>query len=401
MPKLTNVSWEQEMSGKSIQYPKWVNVELSEKYAKLIPKGESYTLEFKKIIERPERLTKEIAAFATSVDGVILIGVDDKTKEVVGIPNGKDNKVRDAMIQKLEGYCSGSAKPPINVSFEFLLIENLVVLAMIIPKGPEPVYYNTNNVPYMRFNTEARPADPFSVYKFFEQHFTGVIDPEKDISCKLVNYMRDILIVLDQAKHRQVNPWSDLWKSELGEIANELREIAISDVAETYKFDDDLNQLAKTLYSLSKLVESTRVGPEELIVQVRDKVQNFRDKYLRNVQLSDENYHQILEIIFKVQKKLNALLGRSDQLISDLNDEELMEVASGIGKYLLTVCYYDINSFLNGKQEDLKNIGTKLNLIETERLHDNVQYCLTEIVEKLATYKKELDDVVESIKSIN
>jgi len=213
--------------------------------------------------------------------------------------------------------------------------------------------------------------------------------------------MRDILIVLDQAKHRQVNPWSDLWKSELGEIANELREIAISDVAETYKFDDDLNQLAKTLYSLSKLVESTRVGPEELIVQVRDKVQNFRDKYLRNVQLSDENYHQILEIIFKVQKKLNALLGRSDQLISDLNDEELMEVASGIGKYLLTVCYYDINSFLNGKQEDLKNIGTKLNLIETERLHDNVQYCLTEIVEKLATYKKELDDVVESIKSIN
>ena len=109
---------------------------------------------------------------------------------------------------------------------------------------------------------------------------------------------------------------------------------------------------------------------------------------------------QFFDVINQSHKKLKMLIGRSDQLLNEGRYDYIIEEASEIGKYLLTICYFDINSKLNGKQEELKIVAINLNVVETIRLHSAMDYCLKEIIEKLKLYQIELDQVVSQISYI-
>lgn len=81
--------------------------------------GEDTTLEFKQVflvdqkVKGPnkDRLADEIAALANTKGGTIVLGVDDKTREVVGIPIGAMDAV-DAWVCEI---CGDAIKPPVNV----------------------------------------------------------------------------------------------------------------------------------------------------------------------------------------------------------------------------------------------------------------------------------------------
>ena len=79
--------------------------------------GEDTPLELKAVrfrgnkIDGPSRddLSDEIAAVANTFDGVLLLGVDDKTKEIVGIPIDQ----LDAVERYVFEICEQSIKPPV------------------------------------------------------------------------------------------------------------------------------------------------------------------------------------------------------------------------------------------------------------------------------------------------
>jgi ATP-dependent DNA helicase RecG len=81
--------------------------------------GEDSVLELKAVrfkgarIEGPSRndLADELSAFANSGDGVLLLGVDDKTREIEGIPIGKLDLVEDQVRE----VCNDSITPPLRV----------------------------------------------------------------------------------------------------------------------------------------------------------------------------------------------------------------------------------------------------------------------------------------------
>jgi predicted HTH transcriptional regulator len=81
--------------------------------------GEDSTLELKTVVFRgskidgPKRddLADELAAFANSFDGVLILGVDDKTREIDGIPPDK----LDTVERFLQDICNDSIDPPLNV----------------------------------------------------------------------------------------------------------------------------------------------------------------------------------------------------------------------------------------------------------------------------------------------
>lgn len=87
--------------------------------------GEDTHLELKDVrfrgknIDGPARddLADEIAAIANTYDGVLLLGVDDKTKEITGIPVAKLDLVERYVFE----ICEQSIKPP--VIFRFFRIE--------------------------------------------------------------------------------------------------------------------------------------------------------------------------------------------------------------------------------------------------------------------------------------
>ena len=89
--------------------------------------GESTFLEYKEVRFRGDRvsgpsrndLADELAAFANSRGGVFVLGVDDKTHEVIGVPIGR----LDTVVAFATEVCADSIEPPI----ESLVIDRLML----------------------------------------------------------------------------------------------------------------------------------------------------------------------------------------------------------------------------------------------------------------------------------
>ncbi|EAY26547.1 helix-turn-helix domain-containing protein [Microscilla marina] len=103
---------------------------------RLVRKGEGQTLEFKLKTTHPEKIVKEIVAFANSDGGILLVGIrDDLNIKGVKFPQEDEYVMKKA----IEECCY----PPINYQLEKIPIEgNREVLAYTIPasdKGPHRV----------------------------------------------------------------------------------------------------------------------------------------------------------------------------------------------------------------------------------------------------------------------
>lgn len=79
--------------------------------------GEDTSLELKTVRFRGDRVSEprredladEIAAIANTHDGVLLLGVDDKTRDIVGVPVGRLESVERFVFE----ICNESIKPPV------------------------------------------------------------------------------------------------------------------------------------------------------------------------------------------------------------------------------------------------------------------------------------------------
>src|SRR5437899_2152508 len=101
------------MSANMADLPSWVDKALSADLPRLRSAGEGQALEYmEQFPENVHELGKEIAAFATSNPGVIIIGVADDGS-VVGLPGAEAMSARDKWTQRVEGICNGTVKPPV------------------------------------------------------------------------------------------------------------------------------------------------------------------------------------------------------------------------------------------------------------------------------------------------
>jgi predicted HTH transcriptional regulator len=118
--------------------------------------GEDSTLELKAVSFRGEKiagpkrddLADELAAFGNSFDGVLLLGVDDKSKEVDGIPLDKLDIV-ETFVREI---CSDSIDPPLNVrivrmmlpdsqGIEQAIIKVDIPRSLFVHKSPHGYFY--------------------------------------------------------------------------------------------------------------------------------------------------------------------------------------------------------------------------------------------------------------------
>jgi predicted HTH transcriptional regulator len=94
----------------------------------LIEEGENIQCEFKRKFTTPEKIAREMMAFANTKGGYILFGVDDD-KEVVGVESEKSEAelIKDAA----ENYC----EPPINYSIEYLELKGKEIVIVSVPES--------------------------------------------------------------------------------------------------------------------------------------------------------------------------------------------------------------------------------------------------------------------------
>jgi predicted HTH transcriptional regulator len=95
---------------------------------KLIEKGESSTLEFKRKITTPKKLAKEFSALANTKGGYLLVGVDDDGT-IIGIHSEKSDQ------DQIEQSCQFHIDPPIEPAIEFVNVYDKEVAVVYIEES--------------------------------------------------------------------------------------------------------------------------------------------------------------------------------------------------------------------------------------------------------------------------
>ena len=94
----------------------------------LIEEGENLQCEFKRHFTTPEKIAREMIAFANTKGGYLIFGVDDD-REVVGVDSEKSESemIKDAA----ENYC----EPSLNYSIDFIELYGNEVVVVSIPES--------------------------------------------------------------------------------------------------------------------------------------------------------------------------------------------------------------------------------------------------------------------------
>jgi hypothetical protein len=389
-----------------VYLPDWADVKLSNELPMLRAQGESQHLEYKeKIPTNMRELAKEIAAFATSNAGTILIGVTD-SGDLVGIEEAQSMGGRDQILRRLEGICSGTVKPAITPSAEFAVEDGKAVLVLSVPKGRQPVYYS-GNIPYIRHLTAARPAEPHEVLEIITEHLAstpgsqqGVLEnKERVFYSRLAKILNDVIIYASEASDRMVNPWLDQWRSEFGYAATSLRSLSLEEVAIAEEIQDDLTNIARSLDAVAHLRLHMGSGPEldQLKNSAAEQAQQLIIKCSSKFKLDEDSLRHIRDMVLTLGRKLQMLASRAVDLVETGRTDELQSETSAIGLELLQMAHYNIDSLGKDVKDGLIDVGRRLHLIETVRLYMDGGQSQNALIGSIANLSESLNAIAEKL----
>ncbi len=89
----------------------------------LIEEGENLTCEFKRKFSTPEKIAREMIAFANTKGGYLIIGVDDD-KEIIGVDSEKTEA--ELILDAANNFC----EPPLNVEIDFVEVKGKEVVVV-------------------------------------------------------------------------------------------------------------------------------------------------------------------------------------------------------------------------------------------------------------------------------
>jgi ATP-dependent DNA helicase RecG len=125
----------------------------------LYPERESKNLEFKSNLPQFNVLIKTCVAFANGFGGQIIVGVDDKTKQILGITD----KDRDRIYDEFPNSLYDSVSPTLMVRIWEKRFNDLSVLIIdIAPSPKKPYFIKSEGMPkgvYVRIGSSTRRAN--------------------------------------------------------------------------------------------------------------------------------------------------------------------------------------------------------------------------------------------------
>lgn len=94
----------------------------------LIEEGENLTCEFKRKFSTPEKIAREMIAFANTKGGYLIIGVDDD-KEIIGVDSEKTEA--ELILDAAANFC----EPPLNVEIDFVEVKGKEVVVVKVSES--------------------------------------------------------------------------------------------------------------------------------------------------------------------------------------------------------------------------------------------------------------------------
>ena len=110
---------------------------------RLVKTGEGTYLEFKRLISSPEKIARELVAFANTRGGTMLIGVDDD-KKLIGIESYYE---QEFLLDKAVNYC---CIPPLPISVETIPYKDREIMVVHVREAEiKPHYVEQNGKRYV------------------------------------------------------------------------------------------------------------------------------------------------------------------------------------------------------------------------------------------------------------
>ena len=184
--------------------------------------GESKNVEFK--VQRPDKsmkYMKTVVTFANGKGGRIIFGIDDKTREVVGIPEDKVFREIDAITNAISDSCEPTIIPDVYLQN----INDKPVIVAEIRTGRRKPYYikaeGLENGVYIRVSGTTRPADrDMSRELYYEcdaRSFDSIICRDMEVTDE------DIKSLCEQMKEVAIaNCKSNLQRSEVKDVTKNI-----------------------------------------------------------------------------------------------------------------------------------------------------------------------------------
>jgi len=159
---------------------------------KLIEEGEGSKIEFKRKFSTPEKIAKEMIAFANTKGGYIFFGVDDD-KKIFGVESEKAEL--DLIDTAAKFYCD----PEVLYKTEIIPIKSKDVVVIEIPESrmkPHKLIDESDKVSsrvYVRFNDKSIIAskETANILKFSNYDSTPLIISLGELEKMLIKYLEE------------------------------------------------------------------------------------------------------------------------------------------------------------------------------------------------------------------
>lgn len=154
----------------------------------LLQEAEGKRLEFKRDLSSRKHLVRTLVAFANTAGGLLVIGVEDGTKAVVGVPDRLEAE------EQLANIMADSISPKLLADIEVLPWRKTHVLVAKVALSPARPHYvsaeGQEQGTYLRLGSTNRQADPSQIAELRRRPTEGTYDeqPMPDLDADAVDF---------------------------------------------------------------------------------------------------------------------------------------------------------------------------------------------------------------------
>lgn len=118
----------------------------------LISKGETSSVQFKLNVSNELNIAQEMVAFSNAKGGVILLGVDDKNWEIVGLSDDDLRRLTNLLVNAANEHI----KPPLFIETETVIIDGKKIMMVNVPEGIDKPYKDKDGIIFLKNGANKR-----------------------------------------------------------------------------------------------------------------------------------------------------------------------------------------------------------------------------------------------------
>lgn len=148
----------------------------------LLAKEEGKTLEFKENTTSLQKIIQTIVAFANTAGGTLVVGIQDKTKEITGLKNILQEE------ERLASVIADSITPQLIPSLQLHTLRGRDLLIISVPHSFGPYYVKQkglNDGTYIRLGSTNRLADQQTILQIQRSRELKYFDEQPNFDCPL------------------------------------------------------------------------------------------------------------------------------------------------------------------------------------------------------------------------